>query len=216
MQGKLQEDEKKAAKDRYEELLTALMVMNETHPNLLFEIRPNETFFNEMYENDKVTPLYVEFVSKNSSAKFTVENKFYPHSWVVTTPENATKEEMDYVRDLTLETIAHPKNAPEGYQPKLLAFFPDNTPEEKIFEFVNAAKEKGIEVNLFIGKKSEFDKINQDHSQKTREAVASGNLDKLPGWDGYMHKIQQSEGGKKGAEMLSKYHSEPKNSLSHT
>lgn len=214
MQTKL-EEEKKAAKERYEEMLAALEVMNKAHQNLLFEMRPNETFFEEMYENNKVAPLYVEFVSKNSGAKFTIENKFFPHSWVITTPQNATKEELDYVRDLTLETIAHPKNAPEGYQPKLLAVFPDGTPEEQIFEFIKAAEKKGIEVNLFIGPKSEYEKVSETHAQKTKEAVESGNLDKLPGWDGFMREIQKSEGGRKGEDMLNRYRSEHTSSLSH-
>ncbi|HHT0592078.1 TPA: hypothetical protein ACTXXA_000634 [Legionella anisa] len=209
------EEEKKAAKERYEELLAALEVLNRTHQNLLFEMRPNETLFEEMYENNKVAPLYVEFVSKNSGAKFTLENKFFPHSWVITTPKNATKEELDYVRDLTLETIAHPKNAPEGYQPKLLAVFPDGTPEEKIFEFIKAAEEKGIEVNLFIGKISDFEKIRESQAKQTQEAVDSGNLDKLTGWDGFMREVQQSDGGRKGEDMLNRYRSENTSSLSH-
>ncbi|KTD01957.1 hypothetical protein [Fluoribacter gormanii] len=214
MQTKLHEEEKKAAKARYDELLAALTAMNRAQENLLFTIQPNPTLFEKLYEKDQVAPLYVEFVSKNSGAKFTIENKFFPHSWIVTTPENATKEELDFVRDLTLETIAHPQNAPADYQPKLLAFFPDNTPPEQIREFIKAAEGKGIEVNLFIGKKSEFDKITQEHSQKTKEAIESGNLDKLPGWEGYMKMINQSEGGKKGKEMLSKLDSEPTSSLS--
>ncbi|QMT60179.1 hypothetical protein [Legionella sp. PC997] len=204
------EEEKKAAKERYEGLLAALEVENtkRIHQNLLFEMRPSKMLFEKMYEQNQVNPLHIEFISKNSGAKFTIENKFFPHGWITTCPENATKEELDCIRDVVLETIAHPKNACEGYQPKLLAFFPDNTPEEEIFEFVKAAKEKGIEVNLFIGKRSEFDKINQDHSQKTKEVIESGNLDKLPGWDGFMREISKSQGGKVGAELLNKYHSE--------
>ncbi|PWY55121.1 hypothetical protein DGG96_13135 [Legionella qingyii] len=213
MQAKLN-DEKKAAETRYYELVAALEAMNKAQQNLLFDIQPNETLFKKLNEQGQVAPLYVEFVSKNSGAKFTIENKFFPHSWVVTTPENATKEELDYVRDLTLEAIAHPQNAPEGYQPKLLAFFPDNTPPEQIREFIKSAEEKGIEVNLFIGKKSEYDKISQEHSQKTREAIESGNRDKLPGWDGYMKMISRSDGGKKGQEMLRELHAEPTSSLS--
>ncbi|CAM2955433.1 Uncharacterised protein [Legionella steigerwaltii] len=213
MQSKIDE-EKKAAKERYEELLAALAVTNKAHPNLLFEIQPNKIFFEKMYDKGKVTPLHVDFVSKKSGAKFSVENKFYPDSWVIKIPENATKEEMNCIRDVTLEAIAHPTNAAPGYTPKLVAFFPDNTPEQEIIEFVKAAEEKGIGVNLFIGKREEFDKISEAHEKKTKEIIASGNLDKLPGWDGYMNKIQRSDGGKKGEEFLSKYHSEPTSALS--
>ncbi|KTD40418.1 hypothetical protein [Legionella parisiensis] len=214
MQAKL-EEEKKAAKERYEELLAALEVMNKANQSLLFEIRPNETFFEEMYENNKVSPLYVEFVSKNSGAKFTIENKFFPHSWVFKAPQNATKEELDFVRDLTLETIAHPKNAHKDYQPKLLAVFPDGTPEEEIFDFIKAAERKGIEVNLFIGPMSQYEKVSETHNKKTKEVIESGELDELPGWDGFMREFQKSEGGRKGEDMLNKYRSEHTNSLSH-
>ncbi|KTC80367.1 hypothetical protein Lche_2387 [Legionella cherrii] len=209
------EEEKEAAKQRYQELLEALAVTNRAHQNVLFEIRPNQTFFEEMYDKGKVTPLHVDFVSKNSGAKFTIENKFYPNSWVIKIPDNATKEEKECIRDITLEVIAHPKNAAPGYQPKMIAFFPDNTPEEEIVDFVKAAKEKGIEVNLFIGKKEEYDKIQEVHEKKTKEIIASGNLDRLPGWDGFVKSVQRSEGGRKGEEFLSKFNSEHTSSLTH-
>lgn len=188
---------------------------NKAHPDLLFEMRPTEAFFKEMYNKNKVNPLYVEFISKNSGAKFTLENKFYPHSWVIKLPDNATKEERDCMRDLALEAIAHPKNAAPDYQPKLVAFFPDSTPDEEIAEFVKASEEKGIQVNLFIGKKEEFDKVHAAHEKETQKIVASGALENLPGWDGYVNRIQQSDGGRKGEEFLNKYRSEQTSSVTY-
>ncbi|KTD29757.1 hypothetical protein [Legionella israelensis] len=207
------EEEKEAAKMRYEELLAALNAMNLAHKNLLFEISPNQVLFDQMYKKNSVTPLYIEFKSKNTGATFTLENKFFPHSWVITIPEDATKEEKSCMRDVMLETIAHPKAAHKDYEPKLIAQFSEDTPEEEIFEFIEAAQTKGIEVALFIGKKSDFDKIHEIHSQKTKELIAAGNHEKLPGWNGLMSDIQNSVGGIKGEEMIEKYKSENGSSL---
>ena len=202
------EEEKEAAKIRYVELLTALNVINRAHGSPLFEILPHQALFEQMYEHDTVIPFHIEFKSKKTGATFTVENAFFPHSWIITTPEGATKEEMACMRDLMLETIAHPKGAPKDYQPELLAYFPENTPEEKIFEFIEAAQTRGIKVNLFVGKKSDYNEINEAHLRKTKELIAAGEHEKRPGWDGLMSLVQNSVGGRSGEEMVQKCNSE--------
>lgn len=211
---KKSDQEKEAAKARYNELLTALAVINSTHKDIQFEIMPNPSLFRKLEQNEVVTPLNIEFKSKNTGATFSLENKFFPHSWMMTIPEQATKEERNCMRDLILETIAHPMNAHKEYHPQMLTFFPEETPEEEIFEFIDAAEAKGIKVNLFIGNLSDFKKLNEEHSQKTKELIAEGKLDDLPGWDGMLRSMKDNAGGQKGEEVMERYKSENKSSMS--
>ena len=132
------EDDKKAAQARYETLLAALNAMHAAHAPMLFEMIPNQDVFNQMVEKDSVVnPLPIQFKSKTTGATFTVENKFFPHSWVITYPKEATKEEKSCMTEVILEAIAHPQDAHQDYEPKLLAYFPEDTPEEEIFEFID-------------------------------------------------------------------------------
>lgn len=167
MRTQLEEEEKEAAKAQYEELLAALKVINKAHKNMLFEIMPNQSLFDRMYKNDSIIPLHIEFKSKNTGATFTLKNKF-PNSWVITVPTEATKEEKSCMRDVMLETIAHPISAHKDYEPKLIAIFSEDTPEEDIFEFIEAAQTKGIKVTLLIGEIADYGKIGEAHSQKTK------------------------------------------------
>lgn len=206
------EMEKEAAKARYYELLEALEKMKVAHGSMLFEISPNQALFDRMYENNSVNPLHIEFKSQKTGAIFKLENEFFPHGSVMTIPEDATKEETSCVVDLILETAAHPNDAHEDYEPKLLFCFPEGTPEEEIFELIEAAQAKGIEVNLFIGKESDFEKMEDVHKQKTKELIAAGEYKKLPGWDGLMSSVRHSPGGRAGEDMMEKYKSENRGS----
>jgi hypothetical protein len=166
-----------------------------------------------MHKNNSVSPLYIEFKSKNTGATFKVDNKFFPDSWVLNAPENVTKEEMDCMRDIILETIAHPVDAHKDYEPKMLACFTEDTPEDEIIQFIESAQAKGIEVHLFIGTTADIEQLNAIHKQKTDEVIASGDLDKVPGWKGLMSIASNSEGGRRGEELMERISSEQTSSL---
>ena len=206
-------DEKAAAKARYEEFLNAVSAMNARNANMQFTLSPNQSLFAHMRKNNSVSPLHLEFKSQNTGATFTVDNKFFPASWVLTVPKNATKEEMDCMRDIILETIAHPVDAHKDYEPKMIICFPEDTPEEEIIQFVETAQAKGIEVHLYIGKPADFEKISLDHQKISRELVAAGDIDKVPGWSGLLNTVSNTEGGRKGEELMERINSEQTISL---
>ncbi|KTD50941.1 hypothetical protein [Legionella quateirensis] len=206
-------DEKAAAKARYEEFLNAVIAMNARNANMKFIISPNQSLFTRMHQNNSICPLHLEFKSHNTGATFTVDNKFFPSSWLLTVPKNATKEEMDCMRDIILETIAHPVGAHKDYEPKMIICFPEDTPEEEIIQFVETAQAKGIEVHLYIGKPADFEKISLDHQKLSQELVAAGDIDKVPGWPGLLNTVSNTEGGRKGEEMMERINSEQSISL---
>ncbi|MBL7478797.1 hypothetical protein [Legionella bononiensis] len=206
-------DEKAAAKARYEEFLNAVIAMNLRNANMQFQISPNQSLFAHMLKNNSVSPLHIEFKSHNTGATFMVDNKFFPASWVLTVPENATKEEMDCMRDIMLETIAHPVGAHKDYEPKMIICFSEKTPEEEIIQFVEAAQAKGIEVHLYIGKPADFEKISLEHQKLSKELVAAGDIDKVPGWAGLLNTVSNTEGGRKGEELMERINSEQSISL---
>jgi hypothetical protein len=209
----LLEDEKAAAKARYEEFVNAVIAMNALNANMQFQISPNQSLFSHMHKNSTVSQLHIEFKSKNTGATFTIDNKFFPDSWVLTVPEKVTKEEMDCMRDIILETIAHPVGAHKDYEPKMLVCFSEETPEEEIIQFVESAQAKGIEVHLYIGKPADFEKISLDHQQLSKALIAAGDIDKVPGWSGLMSSVSNTEGGRKGEEMMQRLNSEQSMSL---
>lgn len=202
------QDEKAAAKARYEEFLNAVQAMNARNAAIQFELAPNPSLFKHLQNNSSDSPLHYEFKSKNSGSIFIIEQKFFPDSWILKVPEQVRKDDMDCMTYIILETIAHPVGAHKDYEPKMITCFPEDTPEDEILQFVESAQAKGIEVHLFIGKPSDFEKISLKHQQVSKDLIAAGDIDKVPGWTGLLNTVMNTDGGRKGEELMQRINSD--------
>ncbi|KTD35596.1 hypothetical protein Lmor_1043 [Legionella moravica] len=202
------QDEKAAAKARYEEFFNAVQAMNARNAMIQFELSPNPSLFRHMQKSDSGSQLHFEFKSKNSGSIFIIDHKFFPDSWILKIPEKVSRDDMVCMTDIILETIAHPVGAHKDYEPKMIICFPEDTSEDEILQFVETAQAKGIEVHLFIGKPEDFEKISLKHQQVSKDLIAAGDIDKVPGWTGLLNTVMNTDGGRKGEELMQRINSD--------
>lgn len=109
-------------------------------------------------------------------------------------------------QDFAAHKARDPKRYPEGYKPQVILAYSKDTPEKEIFEDIEAAEKRGLEVaQIFRGEMAEFKKIDQNHREKTEKVKESGKLERLPGFRGFLKAVQDSNGGKERSEIYKRY-----------